>query len=194
MSTKPVPTLILDPGHGMANRAAGRFDPGIVHANHREVDIVMEWANEIRAICIAAGLRVIRTRIDHRDPAPIGQRAAIARRFHGHLMLSIHTNAAGPTANGTETFYRGAQNLATATAINRIACEKMGTRNRGAKLEAASQHARLAVMAFQPTFLLELGFLTNPGDREKMLDPQIRRATSQALADFLIPHIRKIAG
>ena len=178
--------IILDPGHGLGNRRAGHFDPGAVSNGIREADIAMAWADELRAILMAAGARVVRTRIDNSDPAPIGQRAAIARAYGGDIMLSLHCNAANGHANGTETFYRGEENRAMAGRINAAVVAALHTRDRGTKTEEASQHARLAVMAFQPCFLLELGFIDHAGDRYKMLDPAMRRAACEALAAVLL--------
>lgn len=178
-------TVILDPGHGLSNRKSGVFDPGAVSNGVREADIVMDWANEIRAFLRCAGYKVIRTRYNNDDPAPIGERASIARDFGGDIMLSIHCNAANGKASGTETFYRGEANRKKAEAINKAVVEALGTKDRGAKLESASQHKRLAVMAFQPCFLVELGFIDHEGDRAKMLDPELRAKACEAIANAL---------
>jgi N-acetylmuramoyl-L-alanine amidase len=146
----------------------------------------MAWANELRGILRARKVAVVRTRVDHKDPAPVGQRAAIARQYRGDIMLSIHCNAANGTAAGTETFYRGAENKPMATQLNLAVVNALGTRNRGAKLESASQHATLAIMSFQPCFLIELGFIDNASDRAKMLDPDLRRLACDALANVLL--------
>lgn len=179
-------TIILDPGHGMSNKKAGVFDPGAVSAGVREADIVMDWANELRGILMAAGHRVIRTRVDHKDPAPIGKRAGIARQCGGEIMVSLHCNAANGKAHGTETFYRGTANRAKASALNSAVVNALGTRDRGAKTEDQSQHARLAVMAFQPCFLIELGFIDHPDDRAAMLDPVRRRKACEAIASVIL--------
>lgn len=178
--------IILDPGHGMANRNAGVFDPGAVSNGVREADIVMDWANVLREVLLERGHRVVRTRVDHRDPAPIGQRAKIAKDYHGEIMLSLHCNAFNGTASGTETFYRGLNHRAKAERITAAVCKALGTKNRGAKNESQSQHARLAVMDFQPCFLLEIGFIDNILDRTRMLDPALRRQACNALADELL--------
>lgn len=178
-------TIILDPGHGMGNRKSGVFDPGACSGGSQEADIAMDWVNELRSILLAAGHRVIRTRIDHKDPAPIGKRAGIAHHFGGEIMISLHCNAANGSASGTETFYRGDANREQAETINRAVVDALGTRNRGTKLESLSQHARLAVMAFQPCFLIELGFIDHAGDRAKMLDPVLRKAACNAIARVL---------
>lgn len=178
-------TVIIDAGHGLGNRRSGTFDPGAVAAGIRESDVALDWANELRTILLDAGHKVIRTRIDNSDPASIGSRAVTAKRFGGEIMLSIHCNAATGAASGTETFYRGEANKLTAQRINTAVVEALGTKDRGVKLESASQHARLAVMAFQPCFLLELGFIDHAGDRAAMLDPVLRRKACEALASVI---------
>lgn len=179
-------TIIIDPGHGLGNRRAGRFDPGATSNGVREADVAMAWANELREILRNAGHKVIRTRANDNDPAPIGHRASIARQYGGEIMLSIHCNAFNGQASGTETFYRGSSNRLLAAKINAAVVSSLQTVNRGAKTEGASQHARLAVMSFQPTFLLEIGFIDNDGDREKMIDPVLRKLACEAIAPLLV--------
>lgn len=183
-------TIILDSGHGQDNRRAGTFDPGAVSDGVREADIAMDWTNELRSILRDKGCKVVRTRKDHSDPAPVGKRAEIARKFGGRIMISFHCNAADGKANGTETFYRGPENKIVAAALNEAVVETLGTRSRGAKTESQSQHSRLAIMSFQPCFLIELGFIDHPGDREKMLDTWLRRAACEALAKVILETTR----
>lgn len=177
--------VILDPGHGMSNRRSGVFDPGAVSAGVREADIALDWVNLLRGILRDAGHKVVRTRIDNSDPAPVGKRASIAREFGGQIMVSFHCNAADGKADGTETFYRGSEHRAKASALNEAVVEALGTRSRGAKTESASQHARLAVMSFQPCFLIELGFIDHMSDRAKMMDAGLRFDACVALAKVI---------
>jgi len=179
-------TIILDPGHGMSNRRKGIFDPGAVSNGIREADIVLAWGNQIRAILMKRGNKVVRTRVDNADPAPVSQRANIARQYGGTVMLSLHCNAANGQVSGTETFYRGADNKAMAERINDAVAQALGTKNRGAKTESASQHARLAIMDFQPCYLLEIGFIDHAGDRAKMLDPELRKKACEAIVAVLL--------
>lgn len=178
-------TIIIDPGHGLGNRRKGVFDPGTVSHGVREADVVMDWTNELRAILRAKKLRVIRTRAHPNDPAHIGQRAKIAKEYGGDIMLSLHCNAHDGTASGTETFYRGEHNRTTAKRINDAVCGVLKTKNRGAKVESQSQHKRLAVMSFQPCFLLEIGFLDHAGDRARMLNTELRRQACEAIAEII---------
>jgi N-acetylmuramoyl-L-alanine amidase len=177
--------VCLDPGHGMSNRRAGVYDPGACAFGKKEAEIAMDWVNELRVILQARGHKVVRTRINGSDPAPVGERAGIAEEYGCDIMLSIHCNAANGAANGTETFYRGEFNKELASKINAALCAALGTKSRGVKTESASQHSRLAVMSFQPCFLIELGFIDNAGDLEKMIDPARRLAACEAIAELL---------
>lgn len=175
--------ICVDIGHGLGNKKSGVFDPGAVAAGVREADIVLDWGNELRGILMAAGHKVVRTRVSHTDPCPITRRAPIAKEYGCQVMISLHCNAANGRASGTETFYRTAGDLAKR--VNDAAVGALGTKDRGIKKESESQHTRLAVMAFQPCVLLEIGFIDNADDREKMLDPVLRRRACGALAEVL---------
>lgn len=176
-------TIILDPGHGMSNRKPGGYDPGACNGKHEEASIALEWANELRVILQKAGHKVIRTRVSSTDPAPVGERAKVAKEYKGEIMLSIHCNAANGKASGAECIHRG--NLAKAAALSKACAEALGIKDRGPKVEADSQHGRLAVMAFQPCFLLEVGFIDNSTDLAAMIDPVKRNAACEAIAELL---------
>jgi len=169
----------------MGNRKPGKYDPGAVSERNEEASIAMQWANVLRGILMARGHKVVRTRKDEKDEAPVSKRASIAKEYGGEIMLSIHCNAATGTASGSECIYRGAANKAKAAAISAACAKALGIKDRGPKVEADSQHARLAVMAFQPCFLLELGFIDNPKDLDAMLDQARREAACQVIADLL---------
>jgi N-acetylmuramoyl-L-alanine amidase len=179
--------IILDAGHGMGNRNVGKFDPGAVVNGVREADIAMEWVNELREQALALGHRVVRTRKDNEDPASIASRAVTARQYGGDIMLSIHCNwSSNPATRGAETFYRGSANKAKSAAIAKSVSDVLGGTNRGAKLESESQHGKLAIMRFQPCFLLELGFLTNLQDRISMRNAIIRKQACEKILNELL--------
>ena len=178
-------TIILDPGHGMSNRKRGVYDPGACAGHISEAAVVMEWANELRQILIERGAKVIRTRVDAKDPCPVWRRDDIAYSYGGDIMISLHCNAATGTASGIETFYRGADDRPLAKALTDALSAVMKMPNRGPKTEKESQHESLAVMEFDKCFLIELGFIDHHGDRTKLLDPEMRRAACSAIADLI---------
>lgn len=180
-------TIILDPGHGMGNKRRGVYDPGAVAAGATEAEIAMDYANELRAILRARHHRVIRTRVDEKDPCPVSRRDDIARAYGGDLMLSLHCNSANGKVSGAEVFYRGSDDRPLAALLSDAVSAALEIPNRGAKTEAQSQHASLAVMEFDKCWLLELGFIDHPGDREKLLNPVLRYQTCKAIADIIAP-------
>lgn len=176
-------TICLDPGHGMSNRKQGVYDPGTTHGVTEEATIVMKWVNCLRTLLMEKDMRVVRTRVDSKDPAPVGRRDDIARAYNCDLMISFHCNSGGGV--GTETFYRGADDKAFAEKLNSAVVRGMLTTNRGAKTEKQSQHTSLAVMEFEKCWLIELGFLDHDGDRAKMLDDTVMLRTCKLLADVI---------
>lgn len=188
MTTKRI--ICLDPGHGMSNRRAGVYDPGAtVLVNRKEIteaEIVMDWANELKTQLEVLGAKVIRSRVNSSDVAPVGGRVATALQFGCGTFISLHCNAADGKAFGTETFYRGASNKPLAEACNRAVCEALGMKDRGVKTEQQSQHSRLAVLSFPKACLIELGFLDHPQDRVKMMDEHLRLLACQGLAEAIL--------
>lgn len=177
--------ILLDPGHGLSNRRAGVYDSGTTFGDLEEATIAMDWVNVLRDILLARGCEVIRTRRNAKDPAPVASRAYIARTYATQIMLCLHCNEGGGKATGPEAFYRGSDNKAPAAALAQAVATALGLKSRGAKTEKESQHPRLAVMSFQPCFLLELGFLDNATDRAAMIDPVKRLKACQLLADLI---------
>lgn len=181
--------IFLDPGHGMANRKPGVYDPGatvrVAGKEIAEADIALTWANELRALLMAQGHTVVRSRMNAKDPAPVGDRAEDAQQYGCDVFISLHCNAANGQANGTETFFRGERNRALAQRCNNAVRQALGTKDRGVKTEAQSQHARLAVLNFPKACLIELGFIDHTGDRLAMMDEKKRLQACDALCEAI---------
>lgn len=177
--------ICLDPGHGMANRKALVYDSGAESNGYTEAAIVMDYANVLRLELVARGFKVVRTRVDDKDPCPVSRRDDIAKAYNAVCMISLHCNAADGNARGTETFFRGEDDRAFAKVLNTAIVKAMGTKDRGVKTEKDSQHASLAVMEFDKCWLVELGFIDNKEDRTLMLSTTTRLAVCKALADAI---------
>ncbi len=181
--------ICLDPGHGMSNARRGVYDTGaavqVDGVEITEAEIVMKWANVLRGILQGMGHKVIRTRVDERDPAPVGARAGIAKEYGCEVFIALHCNCANGKAKGTETFYRGEQNKSLAQACNDAVVKTLDMQNRGVKTEHESQHTRLAVLNFPRAVLIELGFIDHAGDRAKLMDETLMHLACEALADVI---------
>jgi N-acetylmuramoyl-L-alanine amidase len=171
--------LCIDPGHGFGN-IGNRYDPGAVAAGVTEADIVLAWALTIKHVFRQAGVEVFLTRDDASDVTPVGSRDDKANAAGCTHFLSLHCNAGPILATGTETLYR--DDTDWALKVQTVALETLKLRNRGIKHESVTRHGRLSVMSFRgKACLLELGFISNPGDRKKLGDRNMRIAFAQEL-------------
>lgn len=185
--------ICIDPGHGMANRTPGTYDPGATHTEgatrYEEADIALHYALGLKDVLRARNYPVFLTRDDRTDLAPLRGRTKQAEDQGCAIFLSIHMNdVESDDANGTETLYRGAASLDLARRLQGALVGVLGLRDRGVK-----ERSELAVLRFDgPAALLELGFIANDRDRNRILQPSVRAQVCEAIADEL-DRIRKVA-
>lgn len=173
-------TICVDPGHGMSNRHNLVYDSGAEDSGVTEAAIVMDYANTLRNELQKKGFKVVRTRVDDKDPAPVSRRDDIARSYGVVCMISLHCNSGGGT--GVEVFYRGGDDEEFAKKLSSIIASSYNIKDRGAKTEKSSQHSSLAVMEFDKCWLVELGFIDNQTDRTRMLSSEYRQLVCVNLA------------
>ncbi len=198
MPSKKQLRVAADAGHGLGNvggkNKAGKYkyDTGATYRKGKvhEATIAMDYVNCLKAILEKRGVYVVRTRAHRDDPCPVDRRDDVAVAFKADVMVCFHTNASDdPRSNGTETFYRGEEDRVFAERLTAAVCRGLGTRPRGlrgAKTEKDSQHKTLAVMAFRRCALIELGFGTNDGELEKILDPVHMQQACENIADVIL--------
>ena len=176
--------LGIDPGHGFGSRSKGIYDPGAVAGANTEADIVLAWALDLRGACARAGVVAWMTRDDAKDNTPLGARDDRADANGCTHFVSLHNNGArNPLVRGTETFYRDGPDRAWAQTIQLLTLQAVGSKDRGVKPESATKAGRLAVLGFRgPACLVELGFISNPADRARMLDATVRRRWAESVA------------
>ncbi|SEN41777.1 N-acetylmuramoyl-L-alanine amidase [Paracoccus alcaliphilus] len=97
-------TVVLDPGHG-------GFDPGAQAEGHREADLVLAYALDLRGALQARGIEVHLTRSDDRFVS-LESRMTIARDAGADLLLSLHADALpqGQAAGATVYVWNPASN------------------------------------------------------------------------------------
>jgi N-acetylmuramoyl-L-alanine amidase len=175
--------ICIDPGHGMDNRSSGVFDPGATHVEngvlHREADVALRYGLTLKDALRARGFEVFMTRDDNEDRAPVRTRAAMAMNAGCDLLLSLHMNDfEDDEANGTETLYRGAGNRDFARRVQGAVTGALDLKDRGLK-----ERTDLAVLKFNgAAALIELGFIANDKDRERIASPDMRSKACQAVA------------
>ncbi|WP_337193134.1 N-acetylmuramoyl-L-alanine amidase [Deinococcus xianganensis] len=99
------PRVVLDPGHGGT-------DPGMVSRWVTEEDVTLDVALRTRAELLKHGVDVVMTRSSDRHLSPdkkrdLAARSAMANNGQVSAFVSIHVNAASPSAQGIETYYFG---------------------------------------------------------------------------------------
>lgn len=99
------PRVVLDAGHG-------GNDPGMVSRWVTEEDVTLDIALRTRAVLVQHGVDVVMTRTSDQHLSPdkrtdLQARARLANTGSVSAFVSIHVNAAGPSAQGIETFYFG---------------------------------------------------------------------------------------
>jgi N-acetylmuramoyl-L-alanine amidase len=145
-------------------------------------------------------------------------RPDIARRRNADLFVSLHFNAVGGSAitvRGAEVYcltpagaastnargegagagwFRGNhfndKNMYLSWLIQRALTRSLGVEDRGV------HRARFAVLreAAMPAVLIEGGFLSNPGESKKILDPAYRRQMARAIADSILAYKKTVEG
>lgn len=172
--------VCIDAGHGGS-------DPGAVGATSQEKQIALDVANRVARKLQNSGIAVVMTR-DSDFYVGLSERAKIANNAGADVFVSIHCNSGASTAAGTEVWrYPNAEKdgkLARHILDRLIA--RTGQRNRGVKQE---NYAVLRLTKC-PAALVELGFISNPSEEQRMQTVGYQDAAATAIAEG----IKKYAG
>ncbi|KUK82438.1 MAG: N-acetylmuramoyl-L-alanine amidase [Pelotomaculum thermopropionicum] len=173
--------IVIDPGHG-------GDDPGAVGSKGvHEKDIVLDVSKKLGAILRQAGAEVVLTRETDHDLAGITgnysyrskiedltRRVAIANEKQADLFISIHVNSfPDPREKGAQTFSQpgSAAGKQLAKAIQQELNNHL--QNSGRQDKQVDYFTNR--MAKMPSTIVEIGFISNPGEESLMLNPQYQQ-------------------
>ncbi|MGE7949224.1 N-acetylmuramoyl-L-alanine amidase [Lysinibacillus sp. NPDC093688] len=155
--------IILDPGHG------GK-DPGTVLGSFSEKNITLKVSTLVKQKLENAGAKVYMTRTGDTYPT-LQDRVDFTNTNYGEIFVSVHVNSAANTsASGTETYYAISsgdmyqEDIDLGTFVNNQIVNNLNMKNRGVKPYPYYVINNMSI----PSILVELGFLTNNEDRQKM--------------------------
>ncbi|WP_096225948.1 N-acetylmuramoyl-L-alanine amidase CwlD [Geobacillus sp. FJAT-46040] len=164
--------IVLDPGHGGP-------DGGAVGGEAVEKDIALNVAKKLRDYLQQQGALVLMTHETDRDLASpstrgysrrkmedLRERTAFINKSNADLFISIHLNAIpSPRWRGAQTFYYGSfiENERLAKFIQAELRRNLENTHRVAKM---IDTVYLLKHAKKPGALVEVGFLSNPDERE----------------------------
>ncbi|SCG60454.1 N-acetylmuramoyl-L-alanine amidase [Micromonospora coxensis] len=176
-------TVVIDPGHGGT-------DPGVVVPDGplrwTEADLVHDLASRLEGRLAAAGVRVQLTRGP--SPAtclPDADRAQLANSLGADVFISLHTDEhANPEAEGVATYHYGTDNGVTSTTGERLAGLVQREIVARTGLRDCRTHAKawdLLRLTKMPAVRVEVGYLTSPRDRGRLVDPRFRDRVVEAI-------------
>lgn len=177
-------TIVIDPGHG------GPEDLGVVvpegPLRWTEADLVFDVAARLEGRLAAAGMRVHLTR----GPSPAkpmtgAERAALANSLGADLLISLHVDGLdNEDAHGVATYHYGTGNGLTSTVGERLA----NLVQREIVVRTGMQDCRIHAKTWEllrltrmPAVRVDLGYLTSPQDRDRLVDPLFREQIVEAI-------------
>jgi N-acetylmuramoyl-L-alanine amidase/V8-like Glu-specific endopeptidase len=187
MSTNQ-PVWVIDAGHG------GAYDELGSSANHArgnngllEKDLTLDIASRVaRLVSAVASVRLTRSADVN---LPLSARARVARDAGATLFVSLHLNGSrDPGMDGTEAWIARTPNANSSALAQNLAARvaaATGGANRGVKKRnfgvlLPERHAPGAAAC-----LLEIAFLTNPAQADRMMRSEYRDVVAAAIADGL---------
>ncbi|MEI7900392.1 MAG: N-acetylmuramoyl-L-alanine amidase [bacterium] len=198
--------VMLDPGHGGEDDGARSTDPVV-----KEKGLNLAMALKIGAGLTNAGLQVAYTRTNDTALA-LEDRSRLARKASADLFVSVHANyAANAEAAGVETYVLTPNGYPGTADGSRPRGWQIGNRNDfhntllgfsiHRKLSALPQtgdrglkHQSFFVLRETscPAVLLEFGFLSNPTEARKLLDPVWQETCATAISDGILSYAKKV--
>jgi N-acetylmuramoyl-L-alanine amidase len=170
--------IVLDPSNGGTNR-------GVVNLNFEEAEIVYDIAQRLEGRLLALGASVFLTR--GKDNCPTQQeRVDLANKTSADLVLSFHTDRySNENAHGVATYYYGSDLHSLhsvvgerfASLVQREICARTDLLN-------CRTHAKvwdLLRLTRAPAVRIDLGYLTNSGDAQKLGRADFRDVIAEAL-------------
>ncbi|NNG36860.1 N-acetylmuramoyl-L-alanine amidase [Nakamurella aerolata] len=174
--------IVIDPGYGGAD--TGFLITGPDGEQMSAADLVFDLARRLEGRMTATGMATYLTRGPNDDPDP-KQRAGLANSIDADLLLSLHIESnPSPLASGIATFHFGTDTGKTSTLGEQLASlvhRELVARTR--MLDCRVHHGAWGVLVLtnMPAIQLELGYLSNPDDRAKLLDPEFRNRVAEGI-------------
>lgn len=182
--------VFVDPGHGGT-------DPGAVSGGVQEKDLNLSVSHKLQALLESKGAEVIMSRTGDQF-IPLSTISSKANASNADIFVSVHTNSAVASATGIETYsYSGAsrsfgmfsldldkqneslsegdfstfgidrltQSVKLSEFVQKSMVNSTGAVDRGAK----KQDFHVIRETNMPAILTEIGFVTNPSERAKLV-------------------------
>ncbi len=181
--------IVVDPGHGGS-------DPGAYGVGgRREKNVNLAVGLALRDKLRDAGANVVVTRSDDVFIA-LSERARIANRAGADFFISVHSDSAGRnrSIHGSTVYHH--KQVPSCRALAHCIAQRLGAMGgistKGVRSDqviapksgfAVLRHTRMVGV------LVECGYMTNPGDEARLVQPAMQRRIAQAVVDGLRDYI-----
>ena len=192
-------SIFLDPGHGGS-------DSGAVSGGVREKDLTLSVYNKVSSKLASLGYTVLTSRNVDKD-VDLVDRADQANKANADMLLSIHFNAGGRgVARGIETYYYQAtadrvpkinkenhnnverleRSRKLANKVQQNLLYQTGANDRGVKRASFTVLRETSI----PSILVELGFIDNPEERNKIKTNEYQERLANGIVDGIVEYYK----
>ena len=192
-------SIFLDPGHGGS-------DPGAISGGVREKDLTLSVYNKVSSKLASLGYTVLTSRNVDKD-VDLVDRADQANKANADMLLSIHFNAGGRgIARGIETYYYQAtadrvpkinkenhnnaerleRSRKLANKVQQNLLYQTGANDRGVKRASFTVLRETSI----PSILVELGFIDNPEERNKIKTDEYQERLANGIVDGIVAYYK----
>ncbi|CBK75082.1 N-acetylmuramoyl-L-alanine amidase [Butyrivibrio fibrisolvens 16/4] len=180
--------VVVDAGHG------GNV-PGATKMGVSEKDLDLQFVMQLKKLMDRNGknIGVYYTRTDDTNPS-FESRVGLANDSEADLFLSIHNNSTASgrmsSINGTEVMYKGADTTGESKRFASLCLDhllkSLGSKSKGT---VVGDEVYIIRMSQVPVALVEVGFMTNANELEKLQDKEYQKKTAGALYDAIVEYL-----
>ena len=180
--------IAIDPGHG-------GYDPGAIGpAGTREKELTLAVSEKLAKLLSKNGALVVLLRDDDRDfitegpgtkkKRDLDSRVKLAEEKGAEILVSIHVNSYGTKWSGAQTFFspENQRSVILAEEIQKELKKTTGT----TRESLPTSTCYLLESLEMPSCIVELGFLSNPKEEKKLLDPAYQEKLAEAIYKGII--------
>lgn len=179
-NTKGTTKIVIDPGHGGS-------DYGAIREGVNEKDITLDISQRVEAILRSKGIKVAMTRTDDTFVS-LEDRVAFSEGENPEIFVSIHVNSAvSETPNGIETHWYHDYSKSLAEVVHKHFVKEFPNANDRGLFKSKFYVINHTTC---PAILCEIGFLSNPEERNDLITDTRKQKTAKAIADGIIEYIR----
>lgn len=164
--------VVIDAGHGGS-------DVGAIRGDISEKAITLDVSKRVRDILEKKGYTVEMTR-DTDKTVSLQDRVAFSESIQPDIFVSIHVNSSEkPEITGIETHYYHQESLSLAQTVHAALASNINSKNRG----LFKSKFYVINHTTSPAILVEIGFISNAGERAELVSEKRKQATAKAIAE-----------